>query len=155
MYVKENLNFKVRHDLILDIECISIQLDINYVKPIIISTLYRPPVSLVELFEPIESLFSAIDQEKKECIVSGDFNCDLLKPDQNNQKHIKRIYKTYGFKQFIDKPTRTTSESKTLIDHISSNKPECVSRSGVIPCGISDHDIVFLIRNMRIPKLKK
>ena len=110
----------------------------------------------MELFEPIESLFSAIDQENKECIVSGDFNCDLQKSDKNNQKHIKRIYKTYGFKQFIDKPTRTTtSESKTLIDHISSNRPECVSRSGVIPCGISDHDIVPLIRSMRIPKLKK
>ena len=155
MYVKENLNFKVRHDLILEVESISIQLDINYVKPIIISTLYRPPDSLAELFEPIESLFSAIDQENKECIVSGDFNCDLLKPDQSNQKHIKRIYKTYGFKQFIDKPTRTTSESKTLIDHISSNRPECVSRSDVIPCGISDHDIVFLIRSMRISKFKK
>ena len=155
MYIKENLNFKVRHDLILDIESISIQLDINYVKPIIISTLYRWPDSLVELFEPIESLFSAIDQENKGYIVSGDLNCDLLKPDQNNQKHIKRIYKTYGFKQFIDKPTRTTIESKTLIDHISSNRPECVSRSGVIPCCISDHDTVFLIRSMRIPKLKK
>ena len=69
MYVKENLNFKVRHDRILDIESISIQLDINYVKPIIISTLYRPPDSPVELLEPIESLFSAIDQENKECIV--------------------------------------------------------------------------------------
>ena len=77
MYAKENLNFKVRHDLILDIESISIQLDINYVKPINISTLYRPPDSVVEVFEPIESLFSAIDQENKECIVSGDFNCDL------------------------------------------------------------------------------
>ena len=54
MYVKENLNFKVRHDLIFDIESISIQLDINYIKPIIISTLYRPPDSLVEHFEPIE-----------------------------------------------------------------------------------------------------
>ena len=40
MYFKENLNFKVCHDLVLDIESISIQLDINYVKPIIISTLY-------------------------------------------------------------------------------------------------------------------
>ena len=41
LYIKENLNFKVRHDFILDIESISIQLDMNYVKPIIISTLYR------------------------------------------------------------------------------------------------------------------
>ena len=73
---------------------------------------------------------------------SRDFNSDLLKPDQNNPKHIKRIYKTYGFRQFIEKPARTTNDSKTLIDHIASNRPECVSKSSVIPCGISDHDIV-------------
>ena len=41
------------------------------------------------------------------------------------------------------------------MDHISSNRPECVSRSGVIPCGVSDHDVVFLVSSMRIPKLKK
>ena len=155
MYVRNELSFTTRHDLVLDIESLSIQLDIKYVKLIIVSTLYRRPDSLVELFKPTEELISSIDQENKECIVAGDFNCDLLKPDQNNPKHIKRIYKTYGFRQVIEKPTRTTSNSKTLIDHIASNRPECVSESGVIPCGISDHDIVYLIRSMRVPRIKK
>ena len=148
MYVRNELSFMTRHYLVLDIESLSIQLDIKYVKPIIVSTLYRPPDSFVELFKPIEELISLIDQENKECIVAGDFNCDLLKPGQNNPKHIKRIYKTYGFRQFIERPTRTTSDSKTLIDHIASNRPECVSESGVIPWGISDHDIVYLVRSM-------
>ena len=146
IYVKKGLDFKIRTDLALDIESISIQLEIKYVKPIILSTLYHPPDSLVELFKPIESLLMSIDQENKECIIVGDFNCDLLKPDKNNQKHIRRIYRSYGFKQLINKPTRTTtSDSKTLIDHISTNRPECVSDSGVIACGISDHDIVYVI----------
>ena len=155
MYVRNELSFMTRHDPVLDIESLSIQLGIKYVKPIIVSTLYRPPDSLVELFKPIEELISSIDQENKECIVAGDFNCDLLKPDQNNPEHIKRIYKTYGFRQFIEKPTRTTSDSKTPIDHIASNRPECVSESGVSTCGISDHDIVYLIRSMRVPRIKK
>ena len=38
---------------------------------------------------------------------------------------------------------------------MTTNRPESVSESGVIPCGISDHDIVHLIRSMRIPKTKK
>ena len=29
-----------------------------------------------------------------------------------------------------------------------------ISSSGVRPCGISDHDALFLIRNTRAPKLK-
>ena len=155
IYVKKGLDFKIRTDLALDIESISIQLEIKYVKPIILSTLYRPPDSLVELFKPIKSLLMSIDQENKECIIVGDFNCDLLKPDKNNQKHIRRIYRSYGFKQLINKPTRTTSDSKTLIDHISTNRPECVSDSGVIACGISDHDIVYVVRSMCVPKLKR
>ena len=67
---------------------------------------------MVELFKPIESLLMSIDQENKECIIVGDFNCDLLKPDENNQKHIRRIHRSYGFKQLINIPTRTTSDSK-------------------------------------------
>ena len=47
--------------------------------------------------------------------------------------------------------TRTT---KTIIDHIIINWPDIVSSSGVRPCGISDHDALFLIRNAREPKLK-
>ena len=117
--------------------------------------IYRPPDPLVELFKPIESLLMSINQENKECIIVGDFNCDLLKPDKNNQKHIRRIYRSYGFKQLINKPARTTSDSKTLIDHISTNRPECVSDSGVIACGISDHDIVYVVRSMCVPKLKR
>ena len=155
IYVKKGIDFKIRTDLALDIESISIQLEIKYVKPIILSTLYRPPDSLVELFKPIESLLMSIDQENKECIIVGEFNCDLLKPDKNNQKHIRRIYRSYGFKQLINKPTRTTSDSKTLIDHISTNRPECVSDSGVIACGISDHDILYVVRSMCVPKLKR
>ena len=79
----------------------------EYVKPIIIWTLYRPSDSLVELFDPIEKLVSNIDQEIRECIVAGDFNCNLLKTEDNNSKLIKRIYRAYSFKQLIETPTRT------------------------------------------------
>ena len=41
MYVRNELSFMTRHDLVLDIESLSFQLDIKYVKPIIVSTLYR------------------------------------------------------------------------------------------------------------------
>ena len=68
---------------------------------------------------------------------------------------VKRIYREYSFKQLIKTTTRTTSDSKTLTDHVATDRPEWVSESGVIPCGISDNDIVYLIRSMRIPKMKQ
>ena len=85
----------LRNDLTklgLDIESISIELSVKYVKPIIISTLCRPPDSLVELFDPIEKLVSNIDQKNKQCIITGDFNCDLLKTGDNNLKHMRLVF---------------------------------------------------------------
>ena len=42
----------------------------------------------------------------------------------------------------------------TIIGHIITNMLDVISSSGVRPCGISDHDALFFIRNTRAPKLK-
>ena len=44
--------------------------------------------------------------------------------------------------------------TKTIIDHIITNGPESVSKSGVLSCGISDHDDVFMTKHTKLPKLK-
>ena len=54
----------------------------------------------------------------------------------------------------IEDPIRTTDSTATLIDHSITNKPDIVGHSGVIPCGISDHDLIFVTRKARVPKLK-
>ena len=51
-------------------------------------------------------------------------------------------------------PTRTIDSTATLIDHIATNKPDIVGKSAVIPCGINDHDLIFMTRKARLPKLK-
>ena len=62
-------------EIILNFESISIELEIKYVKPIVVTTVYRPPGSCVELFNKIETeLISKIDTEKRECIFTGDMN---------------------------------------------------------------------------------
>ena len=66
-------------------------------------------------------MISKIDQEGNECILTGDFNCDLFKSRDNDTKHLKQIYGMYHFKQLIAKPTRVTSDTRTLIDHIARN----------------------------------
>ena len=43
----------------------------------------------------------------------------------------------------------------TLIDHLATTSPMNTSDKGVIPCGISDHDAIFLVRSMCIPRIKK
>ena len=84
----------------------------------------------------------------------GDTNCNFLDNSDNDTKHLKRILMTYKMTQLIKEPTRTTSDTKTLIDHITENRTDMVLDSGVIPCGISDHDAIYITKNMRRPKLK-
>ena len=40
-----------------------------------------------------------------------------------------------------------------LIDHIVTNKPDKVADSGVIPCDISDHDLIYIIGHAKLPKM--
>ena len=133
----------------VDLETVAVELRLPHVKPIVIVTLYRPE-GPVEVFDGVEAMISKISEEKKEFILMGDLNCNLLMEDNSKTKDIVQVYDTYGMTQIIKDPTRTTSDTQTLIDHIVTNRPKNI---GVIPCGISDHGLIYIIRYTRIPKI--
>ena len=155
LYVNKNLSYKVRTDLMVDkLESVSVQIKNGSFKPFIVTSIYRPPEKPVSYFSHIECLIASLESEIKESIIMGDTNCDFLNPSNNNTKNLKRILNSFELTQLIKEPTWTTATTKTIIDHIITNKPTMVSNSGVISCGISDHDAVFIERNVRAPKLK-
>ena len=112
------------------------------------------PMDANDLLDKVDDLLRKIEFENRESIIAGDMNCNLLK-EENHTKHIKNAYSTFGYTQLVKHATRTTSESSTLIDHLATTKLMSVSDKGVIPCGISDHDAIFLVRSMRVPRTKK
>ena len=73
-------------------------------------TMENPGKSWCTLGEPI-SHFSHFN---KESIFAGDINCNLLNCEDNDTKHMKRIYNTPGYKQLVENPTRTTTDTMTL-----------------------------------------
>ena len=97
IYVRNNIKCKIREDFGDELESISVELEVPYVKPILVTNVYRLPDSSVELFSFIENMISKIDQEGKKCILTGDFNCDLFKSRNNDTEHLKRIYGMYHF----------------------------------------------------------
>ena len=91
IYVSDTIKLKKREDLQTEIESITVELDIPFVKPILITTVYRPPDSLVEISDKLESHLSRLDNEKKESIFAGDMNCNLLNSQDNDTKHEKYL----------------------------------------------------------------
>ena len=85
----------------------------------------------------------------------GDLNCDLLSETISKSKHLVHIYNTYGLTQVIKEATRTTAETNTLTYYIVTIKKDNIADSGIIPYGIGDHDLVYIIRHARLPKIKK
>ena len=78
--------------------------------------------------------------------IVGDINIDLLKyhsHQQQTERYLDMIY-SLDLLPVITKPTRITSHTATLIDHIYTNT---VSRltSGIVTVDISDHFPVFCI----------
>ena len=114
-----------------NLESVSVEFKTDYSKPVIVSTIYKPE-SKVEIYEKIESLICKIDSEDKKCILKGDMNCNMLNL-QDNTRHIRHIYNTYESKQMIKEATRTTSDTKSLSDHITTNRPDLIPLVGLSP----------------------
>ena len=80
--------------------------------------------------EYFEDFIENVLQEEKEIYLLGNINRNLL------DRQIKRPWHDYmepfGLTQFVSKPTRVTSDSRTLIDHVYANCPENV-RSVLVP----------------------
>ena len=132
IYVSETIKLKKREDLQTQIESITVELEIPFFKPILITTVYRLPDCLVEIFDKLESHFSRIDNENNESIFARYMNCNLLNSQDNDTKHMKRNYNTLRYKQLIENATRTTADTMTLIDHLATTKPESISGKGVM-----------------------
>ena len=88
------------------------------------------------------------DKSAKTIFVCGDFNIGLLKHEHHsNTKHFLDVMYNLRLYHSIDKPTRITDISATLIDNISTNELRHHLTSGILLNGISDHLPIFAIFN--------
>ena len=77
LYLHNDIPFIKRLDFACELESISIEVKLPFMKPLIITALYSPPG---EIFNLIDNLFYRLDDENKECITIGDINCNPLEP---------------------------------------------------------------------------
>ena len=108
----------------------------------IILCTYRSPSSTPKNY--LESLRRKLQilgpQSKKPVILAGDLNIDLLKIENDSfAQELSDTMLSHGLSQTISRPTRITSHSATLIDHIYTNSIQHVTSSGILLSDLSDH----------------
>ena len=149
IFVKNKFQYKIREDLsIFDeglFESVFIEASINN-KNVVIGEIYRPPNSNINQFiERYSNLIMKITDEKKEFIIGSDHNLDLIKYENNMaiQECLDQNHSN-GILPVIDKPTRITHKSATLIDNLFTNI-KTPHQSGIIYSYISDHFPIVLL----------
>ena len=82
----------------------------------------------------------------------GDTNCDLNakkseQPKDNDYTDILHLYGLFSFKQLIAEPSRTSLTTSSITDHVSTTCARNMINSGVHEVSLSDHFMVYRIRN--------
>ena len=155
LFIANNLQYRIRADLQLgeNTNSIFVEIDrthLNSKYNTIIGCIYRPPSYSLKSFNALlTSRLSILHNEKKQLYIAGDFNVNidpLVKNDINTQT-FKNIFSSNFLFPLIDKPTRVTCHSATIIDNIFSNASDIAntSRSGILRLSISDHYAVFCV----------
>lgn len=107
---------------------------------IIVGTIYRHPEMTGFNQDYLKPLLSKTSSEKKQLLLLGDFNLNLLKCEDDSEiMTFMDILDSNLILPQILLPTRITDDSKTLIDNILSSPSDNGTVSGNICYSISDH----------------
>ena len=135
------------------IECLCIEILNKYSKNLILNLSYRPPQGDTTLFEKyLQDLLLRYDVCKKEVLITGDFNINLL--DFENSKKVQSFVSLmfrYGMVPVINKPTRVTKDTATCIDHMFTNSIiNTEIKSAILKADISDHFPILVVAKVKV-----
>ncbi len=139
---------RVLYDCVKDIEYVCIKVSISDTRHLLVCSIYRPPSAVASWRDAFFSLTDNIMSSSTPCIITGDFNVDLL----CNSQLADDLAATFDLKQHIATATRITATSATLIDHIYSHGIEIITAS-VSELHIADHCSVSCTVKLQSPLL--
>ena len=148
LYINDKYHLDVRHDLSFrDEHCECLFVELINVKPVLNGIVYRSPDGDIEPFaESINRTQEKITMNKIGCYFMGDVNIDLMRYSlhRKTSDFLDTMYAN-GFIPLINRPTRVTSQSATIIDHLYSNNLNVSNAmfQGILVTDITDHYPIF------------
>ena len=146
IYISQDLIYKSRSDLnisqIKQLESNLIEVVNENRKNTIVGCIYKHPNMPITEFisDFLESLLTKISFEKKEVILLGDYNINLLncESDKNTYDFLELML-SFSFMPKIMNPIRITPRSQILIENIFYSEVQPKIVAGSIATDISDH----------------
>jgi hypothetical protein len=105
--------------------------------------IYRPPKPLGDKY------YENLEVELND-LLTGDLNLDRLRPERREGKLLLDLEDFYNLTCLVDRPTRVTQTSTTLIDVMLTNRPDAFISSSIINAGLSDNALIYGIMNMKV-----
>ena len=91
--------------------------------------------------------------KNKRLFICGDFNIDLIKTDSSQEsKSFSEMMNSPAMFPLINKPTRITTRTATLIDNIFTNEIKYTVDSGIIIDDLSDHLPIFALCDFEVER---
>ena len=124
IYFREDLNVyeDLKWNVDQELEAVCLNITIRS-QSTLIGCLYRPSKSTT-FFNFLHALLNRIWIKRKNVILLGDFNSNLISDSHSAQdssqagKRLKSILGSFGYSNLTESPTRVTANSKSLIDLI-------------------------------------
>ena len=139
MYIKDDVNFDELH-VDGDTESVWIKMT-NGKTPVVVGMMYRPPSACRDYYVTMLNQLDIVHANDCHVILMGDLNFDVN--SGTNNCPVKNIESLYDMSQLVNKPTRVTLTSSTLIDVMLSNRAHLHKITDVYECSLSDHYMVY------------
>ena len=166
IYINKSILYKRRLDLEFGVEgCETTFVEVdsgNHCRNTIVAVIYRHPLeNHQQFFQEMELVVQKI-VSKYNIVFLGDINIDVSSSNcDGNGKKYQDLLLSLNLKNLISKPTRITTSSETIIDHVITNIPYEQCKSGVLVNNITDHLPIYTFciissqrkkyRNIRTP----
>ena len=152
IYVAEYLDAYERQDIDVNNSLEAAWIDVTVASQrLLVASIYRPPDNTTFLNQ-FSSTLDRIWMKRTNIILLGDFNFNLLPNAQDTNSStwkFRQLLNKFNLKNVINKATRITDTSTTLIDLVICSDTSKISHQGVCDLGISDHHLIYAIVNLK------
>ena len=154
LLVSEMYDIKFRTDLFfssVNYESLFIEIVQQKQKNLLVGIIYRKLQSnLREFTEEFDKCLEKMNRENKRIYIMGHFNVNIIRHTNNAVSNFLSVIYANYLLPLIDKPTRITSTTSSLIDNIFTNHLDFDVSSGLFYNDISDHFPIFQITKQKL-----